>query len=276
MVRGETNIKGLKSKIWNAWADENGDLGPIYGKQWRAWEDVKLLFTGDNDIDAKYKALIDSGYTQRGIYEAGETGYDEIVMYKCIDQLKAIEDDLRNHTCSSRMVVNAWNVGDLAEMALTPCHFAWQLVVSTTTVEDAAAAKVMIARGDQKEVYDYTLSMVAYQRSADVAVGVPFNVGCYALLLQEIAQVHKYNIGSLSLMMGDTHVYTDQIPFVQQQEDQWAELCLTVHRDNKPLQYPSVKIHRANEVNSILDLTADDIELINYQPKGYVPYPVSV
>ena len=107
-------------------------------------------------------------------------------------------------------------------------------------------------------------------------VGVPFNIGCYALLLNKFARVHKYNVGSLSLMLGDTHVYTDQIPFIQQQEDQWNELQLSVLRDNKLLQYPSVKIHRANEVNSILDLTADDIELINYQPKGYVPYPVSV
>jgi thymidylate synthase len=276
MLRAETNIKGLKSKIWNAWADENGDLGPIYGAKWLGWEDVKLIFTGDESSEKQYKSLLEQGYTVRGSYVAGDTGYDEIVMYKKFNQIEEIEKDLRNRTCSSRNVVNAWDVGDLAQMKLNPCHFAWQLVVRKATPQDMAVAQMSMHRGLQKEPYDLTLDIVTYQRSADVPVGVPFNIGCYSLLLNKFARVHKYNVGGLSLMMGDTHVYTNQIPFIQQQEDQWDELQLKVLRDNELLHYPSVKINRADEVNSILELTADDIELINYQPKGYVPYPVSV
>lgn len=263
-LRGETNVNQLGAKFWDSWANEDGSLGPIYGKQWRNWTDTKLLFTGDPDAEAQYRKLIELGYSRRGMYEAGETGYDEIVFTKQYDQILEVEKDLRNRTCSSRNVVSAWNVGDLPFMNLHPCHFAWQLVVSAATAEDKELSGTD---------HDLTLSLVLYQRSADHAVGVPFNLGCYSLILNMFAKVHKYNVGSLTANFGDCHVYTDQIPLIKQQVKQWkAEL-------SRPNWIPPKFEIDVDGITSIIELAEqpERVKLVEYsttQPN--VPYPVAV
>jgi len=266
-LKGNPNIQYLKENgvtIWDEWADEDGNLGPIYPKQWRAWPDTKLLFGGDHDFPERYKALIERGYVCRGSYEAGETGYDEYVMHKEIDQVQNIVDTLINNPDSRRMVCSAWNVGDLPFMNLHPCHFAWQLVVSAATAEDKELSGTD---------HDLTLSLVLYQRSADHAVGVPFNLGCYSLILNMFAKVHKYNVGSLTANFGDCHVYTDQIPLVEQQVKQWK-----AERSRPDWIPPKFEID-VDGITSIIELAEqpERVKLVEYsttQPN--VPYPVAV
>ena len=180
------------------------------------------------------------------------------------DQILEVEKDLRNRTCSSRNVVSAWNVGDLPFMNLHPCHFAWQLVVSAATAEDKELSGTD---------HDLTLSLVLYQRSADHAVGVPFNLGCYSLILNMFAKVHKYNVGSLTANFGDCHVYTDQIPLIKQQVKQWkAEL-------SRPNWIPPKFEIDVEGITSIVELAEqpERVKLVEYsttQPN--VPYPVAV
>lgn len=264
MVRGETNVGTLGAKFWDAWADESGELGPIYGKQWRKWTDTKLMFTGDPDAEAQYKKLLDLGYSQRGMYEAGETGYYEIVFTKQYDQILDVEKDLRNRTCSSRNVVSAWNAGELSFMRLHPCHFAWQIVVSVATEEDKYLSGTS---------HDLTASIVVYQRSADVAVGVPFNLGFYALMLNALSAIHKYNVGSLTLNMGDCHVYDNQVELIAQQVAQWDK-----ERSRKDWIPPKFELD-VEGLTSIVQLAEqpERIRLVEYTTnQPHIPYPVSV
>ncbi len=202
-LEGDTNVKYLKEnkvRIWDEWADENGDLGPVYGKQWRSWE------TRD-----------------------GAT----------IDQITQAIDLIKNNPDSRRIIVNAWNVGDLPKMALSPCHCLFQFYV---------------ANGK--------LSCQLYQRSADTFLGVPFNIASYALLTMMMAQVCDLEAGEFVHTFGDVHLYQNHL--------EQTRLQLT----REPRSLPQMKINP--EVTSIFDFKYEDFELINYDPHPHIKAAVSV
>lgn len=202
-LRGDTNIRYLKDhgvSIWDEWADANGNLGPIYGQQWRGWED----------------------------YRGGT-----------IDQISQAVDLIKHHPESRRIVVSAWNVADLPEMALSPCHCLFQFYVANGR-----------------------LSLQLYQRSADTFLGVPFNIASYALLLMMMAQVCGLEPGEFVHTTGDTHLYLNHL-------DQ-ARLQLT--REPRPL--PKMTLNP--DVKSIFDFQYDDFQLSDYNPWPHISAKVSV
>ncbi len=202
-INGDTNIKYLTDngvKIWDEWADENGDLGPVYGKQWRSWT------TPDG---------------------------------KVIDQLKEVIETLKKSPDSRRIIVSAWNVGELSEMALMPCHALFQFYVA-----------------------DNKLSCQLYQRSADVFLGVPFNIASYALLTMMIAQVCDLEVGDFVWTGGDTHIYSNHY---EQVNTQLAR---------EPRVLPTMKINP--EIKDIFNFKYEDFELLNYDPYPGIKAPVAV
>jgi thymidylate synthase len=207
-LQGDTNIGYLKEhnvKIWDEWADENGDLGPVYGKQWRSWQGA---------------------------------GGEEI------DQVKDVIQQLKNNPDSRRIIISAWNVADLPSMRLMPCHCLFQFYT------------VPAAAGRRK------LSCQLYQRSADVFLGVPFNIASYALLTMMIAQVCDMDLGDFVWTGGDTHLYSNHF--------EQAQLQLT----RTPFQLPQMKINPA--VKDIFDFKFEDFELVNYQCHPPIKAPVAV
>jgi thymidylate synthase len=202
-LRGDTNIQYLRDNdvtIWDEWADENGDLGPVYGAQWRTWR------TADG---------------------------------RRIDQIQRALDLIRNEPNSRRIIVSAWNVGELEEMALAPCHALFQFHV---------------AQG--------RLSCQLYQRSADVFLGVPFNIASYALLIHMVAQQTDLSPGELVWTGGDCHLYKNHM--IQ------AELQLT----REPLPLPRLVIKRKPE--SLFDYRFEDFELLDYYAHGSIRAPIAV
>jgi len=202
-IKGDTNIKYLqdnKVKIWDAWADEDGNLGPVYGKQWRSW-------TKPN----------------------GES----------IDQLMRAIDLINNNPDSRRIIVNAWNAGELDQMALTPCHCLFQFYVA-----------------------DGKLSCLLYQRSADTFLGVPFNIASYALLTMMIAQVCNLEYGEFVHSFGDVHLYKNHL----------EQAKLQLQREPRPL--PTMQLNR--NINNILDYDYEDFTLLDYDPHPHIKAKVSV
>ncbi len=202
-LRGESNIHYLKEHgvgIWDEWADERGELGPIYGVQWRKWK------TADGRL---------------------------------IDQISQVIEQIKRNPNSRRLIVNAWNVGDIPKMALPPCHLLFQFYV--------AGGK---------------LSCQFYQRSADVFLGVPFNITSYALLTMMVAQVCQLEPGEVVQTMGDTHLYLNHL-------DQ-AHLQLT----RQPYPLPTMQLNP--EINSIFDFSYADFELLNYQSHPGIKAEISV
>ena len=202
-LRGESSIKFLKEhdvRIWDEWADINDELGPIYGVQWRNWR------TADGEV---------------------------------IDQISQVIDQIKRNPNSRRLIVNAWNVGEIGMMALPPCHLLFQFYV-----------------------VDGKLSCQFYQRSADVFLGVPFNIASYALLTMMVAQVCNLGLGDLIQVLGDTHLYLNHL-------DQ-ARLQLT----REPFPLPTMNLNPA--VSDILNFTFEDFELINYQSHPHIKAEISV
>ena len=202
-LRGDTNVHWLQERgvrIWNEWADENGELGPVYGHQWRSWPD----------------------------YSGGT-----------IDQIQMVVDQLKTNPDSRRMIVSAWNVAEVNQMALPPCHTIFQFYVA-----------------------DGRLSLQLYQRSADTFLGVPFNIASYALLLQMMAQVTGFQPGDFIHTTGDTHLYLNHL-------DQ-ARLQLT--REPRPL--PRMVLNP--DVKSIFDFQYEDFLLEDYDPWPHIKADVSV
>jgi thymidylate synthase len=202
-LRGETNVRYLQQhrvSIWDEWADENGELGPVYGKQWRSW------LTGD-----------------------GST----------IDQITQVQDQIRNTPDSRRMIVSAWNVAEVPHMALPPCHLLFQFYV---------------AKG--------RLSCQLYQRSADLFLGVPFNIASYALLTMMMAKATGLEPGDFVHTLGDVHIYNNHL-------DQ-ARLQLT----RQPRKLPTLKIH--GQHSSVLDYQYEDFELLDYNPHPHIPAAVAI
>ncbi len=202
-LQGDTNIKYLKDhgvSIWDEWADDKGDLGPVYGKQWRSW--------------------------------AASDGHS-------IDQIRIAVDQIKNNPDSRRIIVSAWNVAELEQMALAPCHAFFQFYVA-----------------------DGKLSCQLYQRSADVFLGVPFNIASYALLTMMMAQVCGLKPGDFVHTFGDTHLYLNHL-------DQ-ARLQLT----REPRTLPTMKINSA--VNDIFSFKYEDFTLEGYDPYPAIKAPVAV
>jgi thymidylate synthase len=202
-LSGETNIKYLKDNsvsIWDEWADTNGDLGPVYGHQWRSWDTA-----------------------------SGES----------VDQIAQLIDQLKNNPDSRRLIVSAWNVGALAEMKLPPCHAFFQFYVA-----------------------EKKLSCQLYQRSADIFLGVPFNIASYALLTMMVAEVCNLEYGEFVHTLGDAHIYINHLDQVNEQ----------LERAPKPL--PQMKIN--GKIKNIFDFKYDDFELIGYDPYPLIKAPVAV
>ena len=202
-LKGSTNIQYLKENgvtIWDEWADEKGDLGPIYGYQWRSWPDYN------------------GGY---------------------IDQISQLIEELKRHPNSRRLIVSAWNVAQLKEMRLPPCHILFQFYVA-----------------------DGKLSCQLYQRSADIFLGVPFNIASYALLLMMVAQVTNLEPYEFIHTLGDAHLYLNHI--------EQAKLQLT--RDFRPLP----KIILNPDVKNIFDFRYEDIKLEGYDPHPHIKAEVAV
>jgi thymidylate synthase len=213
-LRGETNIAYLKEhgvSIWDEWADENGELGPVYGKQWRSWE-------GAN----------------------GET----------VDQITDAIRQIKNNPDSRRIIVSAWNVSDLPKMALMPCHTLFQFYTSPPT-------PLQMERGVKG-----SLSCQLYQRSADVFLGVPFNIASYALLTTMTAQVCDLEPGDFIHTFGDVHIYNNHIEQVKLQ------------LSRKPYPLPTMKLDAA--VKNIFDFKFEDFTLENYQFHPAIKAPVAV
>ena len=202
-LKGDTNVKYLKEngvRIWNEWADENGDLGHIYGYQWRSWPD----------------------------YDGGH-----------IDQIKEAIDTIQHNPDSRRIIVSAWNVADLPQMNLPPCHAFFQFYV---------------ANGK--------LSLQLYQRSADIFLGVPFNIASYALLLMMVAQVTGLEAGDFVHTLGDAHIYNNHIEQVREQ------------LSREPRALPKMKLNP--DVKSIFDFKYEDFELTDYNPHPHIAGKVAV
>ena len=202
-LRGETNVRSLQERgvtIWDEWADADGELGPVYGRQWRAWR--------------------------------GADGQE-------IDQITALMNEIKRNPDSRRLIVNAWNVAELPRMALQPCHVMFQLHVA-----------------------DGRLSCQLYQRSADVFLGVPFNIASYALLTHLIAAQAGLEPGDFVWTGGDCHLYTNHL--------EQADLQLT----REPLPLPRLQLKRRPA--SIFDYTPEDIEFVNYQHHSAIKAPVAV
>lgn len=202
-LKGDTNISYLKEngvKIWDEWADEEGNLGPVYGYQWRSWPSA-------------------SG--------------------KHIDQITQLIDQIKNTPDSRRLIVSAWNVGEIENMALPPCHAFFQFYVA-----------------------DGKLSCQLYQRSADIFLGVPFNIASYALLTMMVAKVCNLELGDFVHTFGDAHIYSNH----------YEQANLQLSRDIRPL--PTMKINP--DVKNIFDFKYEDFELTDYEPHPHIKAPVAI
>ena len=202
-LNGETNIQYLKDNgvsIWDEWADENGDLGPVYGAQWRSWK------------------------TAEG---------------KPVDQISDVIEQIKITPDSRRLIVSAWNVGELDQMALMPCHAFFQFYVA-----------------------DGKLSCQLYQRSADIFLGVPFNIASYALLTMMVAQVCELKPGDFVHTLGDAHLYLNHLGQVDEQ------------LSRQPLALPEMRIN--TEINSIFDFKYEHFELLNYESHASISAPIAI
>ena len=202
-LKGDTNIKYLKDNgvsIWDEWADENGDLGPVYGAQWRSWQ--------------------------------GANG-------KTIDQITEVIDQIKKNPDSRRLIVSAWNLAEIPNMALAPCHAMFQFYVA-----------------------DGKISLQLYQRSADVFLGVPFNIASYALLLMMMAQVCDLEVGEFVHTFGDVHIYNNHFEQVEKQ------------LSREPKSLPTMKLNP--DIKNIFDFDFEDFTLENYDPHPGIKAPVAV
>lgn len=201
-LQGNTNINYLNDNgvtIWDEWADETGDLGPVYGAQWRSWQ----------------------------------------ASDKTIDQISQVIEQIKTNPDSRRLIVSAWNVGEIEKMALAPCHTLFQFYVA-----------------------DGKLSCQLYQRSADIFLGVPFNIASYALLLMMVAQVTDLELGEFVHTFGDAHIYLNHMEQVDEQ------------LSRKPFALPEMKINP--EVKDIFAFKYEDFELINYESHPSISAPIAV
>lgn len=215
-LAGDTNIKYLTDNgvsIWNEWADENGDLGPIYGHQWR-----------------RFPALEKTNETRNG---------EPLFIANSVDQIQNLVDMIKASPDSRRLMVSAWNPADVPNMALPPCHTLWQV-----------------------KILGGKLHLQLYQRSADMFLGVPFNIASYSMLLLMLAQATGYEPGDFVHSIGDAHIYTNHLDQVE------LQLSRT------PKKLPQMRLNP--EVKSLFDFKYEDFEVLNYDPDPMIKAPVAV
>jgi thymidylate synthase len=218
LIRGETNVRSLQDQdvhIWDEWADENGDLGPIYGKQWRSWDAVNGVEFDDD--------------------------HEPQISYMFIDQLQNALDLIKNDPDSRRIVVSAWNPADNSYMALTPCHAMFQF-----------------------EVHSGAVSCHMYQRSADVFLGVPFNIASYAALTHVMAHLADLRPGELTVSFGDVHIYNNHFDQVREQ----------LSRRNDVRFFPQLEL--THDLQSLDDVRTETFKVVNYDPHPSIKAEVAV
>ena len=270
-MRGETNINTLGSKIWDEWADENGECGPIYGEMWRRWPDIKVF--PSQEAMSKLTATEQTRFTlemmrmQKAGAKATELPDGRTLWESTIDQLLNALLAICDHSRSRRIKVSTYNPGYIHMQALPPCHTNFEFnVTQTTNYERMAQAAAGMP------VYESTLHLTATMRSNDVLLGRPFNIIGYAALLHLFAQYAKLNIGGFTLNTTNTHVYTHHWPALKQQTEQYNELLAGIRVSGEPLQYPQLYIDPV-----IHDMTP--LELLNnirpemFHLSGYKPMP---
>lgn len=235
-LQGKTNINDLDCHIWDEWADENGDLGPIYGKQWRSWTDTKICWAED----VRREELEARGYEVEGMLDGGSL--PRVVMTKEIDQITNAIETLRTNPDSRRIIVSAWNPGDIDDMALPPCHCFFQFFS-----EEVAGERL--------------LTCLLYQRSADVFLGVPFNIASYALLTHMVAAVTNHKAVELVHVTGDTHLYSNHLDLAEPLVDAPT--------------YPLAGVRLADRMD-IDEFTFDDIEILGYESGPFIKAPVAI
>jgi thymidylate synthase len=215
-LAGDTNIKYLKDNgvsIWNEWADEHGDLGPVYGHQWR-----------------RFPALEKTNETRNG---------EPLFIANSVDQIQNLLDMIKTSPDSRRLMVSAWNPADVPNMALPPCHTLWQV-----------------------KILGGKLHLQLYQRSADMFLGVPFNIASYSMLLLMLAQVTGYEPGDFVHSIGDAHIYSNHL----------EQVNLQLSRTPKAL--PQMRLN--SDVTSLFDFKYEDFEVLNYDPDPMIKAPVAV
>lgn len=283
-LNGDTNTKYLEDNgvtIWREWQDENGDLGEIYGAQWRRWKDVKLV---PKKNAALLEKLQDAGYADYGDADDGSQMFDARVLLKEHDQIQTVMGQLRNDPDSRRIIVSAWNVGELDQMALAPCHAFFQFYTRELSIDErldwfeknlpdqfndslfsneaVADDAVFHVEMDALEIPRRILSCQLYQRSADVFLGVPFNIASYALLIHMVAQQVNMVPGDFVWSGGDVHLYSNHL--------EQAKLQLT----REPLPLAKLVIKRKPE--SIFDYKFDDFEIQDYVSHDPIKAPVAI
>ena len=256
-LSGDTNIEYLqenKVSIWDEWADLMGDLGPVYGKQWVDW----------------------SGKTQMGLSaEKNAEGYYEYIENKTngINQIKNLINSLMGSPDSRRIMVSAWNVGEIEQMALPPCHYGFQVWTRELSLEERGVNYETHYKGlkrnktnkdfDKIGIPKRELSLMWNQRSVDTGLGLPFNIASYGLLLEMIAQQTNMIAGELIGNLGDVHIYDNHIEQIQEQ----------LTRESKTDVLPKLKL---NKVDTIFDYKFEDFEIVDYDAHSTIKMPIAV
>ncbi|ELW5301191.1 thymidylate synthase [Shigella flexneri] len=282
-LNGDTNVKYLQEngvKIWNEWSDEEGNLGPVYGKQWREWRDCKVVECHDV---RRTQQLMQRGYKYIGNMKEDGTTY--LVYEKPHDQISKVIQQLREDPDSRRIIVSAWNVGDLDDMALNPCHNYFQFYTTEMTLlerldwyeanepekfanaplinhEDIDDEERLHETLDREGIPRRKLSCFFLMRSNDVFLGLPFNIASYALLTHIVAQQLNMVPDELVYSGVDVHLYSNHL--------EQAKLQLT----REPYPLPKLVIKR--KPDSIFDYKYEDFELVGYQAQPHIAAPVAV
>lgn len=277
-LNGDTNVKYLQEngvRIWNEWANEEGNLGPVYGKQWREWRDCKVVECHDV---GRTQQLMQRGYKYIGNMKEDGTTY--LVYEKPHDQISKVIQQLREDPDSRRIIVSAWNVADLDDMALNPCHNYFQFYTTEMTVLErlnwfeenepekfantplSNDEKVLHETLDREGVPRRKLSCFYMMRSNDVALGKPFNIASYALLTHMVAQQVKMVPDELVYSGVDVHLYLNHL----------EQIKLQLTREPYPL--PKLVIKR--KPDSIFDYKYEDFEVVGYQSHPHIAMPVAV
>ena len=262
-LRGDTNVRYLqenKVTIWDEWADENGNLGPVYGKQWRHWTKNTPRPRGKNS--AEESTLFDLSEFTDGA-SVTPTGSRVRGKQNGIDQIDQVIQQIKKNPDSRRLIVSAWNVADIDSMALPPCHCLFQFYVSDPPSPPATARQGAAGRVDAQSVKTGgELSCQLYQRSADIFLGVPFNIASYALLTLMVAQVCGLKPGEFVHTFGDLHLYSNHV----------EQAKLQLSREPRPL--PRMKLNPA--VKRIDEFKFEDFELVGYDPHPAIKAPIAV
>lgn len=233
-LKGDTNIKYLNENgvtIWDEWADQNGDLGPIYGKQWVSWRKYSSPTLTDSQLQAQ-------GLSSQELSPQELSSQSQLEKVETINQIEQVIEQIKTDPNSRRLIVSAWNVSDLNQMALAPCHAFFQFYV---------------ANGK--------LSCQLYQRSCDVFLGLPFNIASYALLVHMIAQQTNLEVGEFVWTGGDVHIYKNHFEQVQKQ------------LKREPFPLPTLKL---NKKDSIFDYSFEDFEIVDYKCHPGIKAPIAV